>query len=59
MLSETYARRLLGDSIVLPTPFMFIENLDVLFFSFFEMKCRPGPTGPIGATPVIVNPFVS
>ena len=56
---ETYARRLLGDSIVLPTPFMCIENLDVLYFSFFEMKCRPGPTGPIGATPVIVNPFVS
>ena len=22
------------------------------FFSFFEMKCRPVPTGPIGAMPV-------
>ena len=34
-LFETYARRLLGDSIVLPTPSIFIENLDVLFFTFF------------------------
>ena len=49
---ETYARRLLGDSTVLPTLFIFIENFNVLFFSFFQMKCRPGPTGPIGATPV-------
>ena len=40
---ETYARRLLGDPIVLsnpPPPFNFITNLDVFFFSFFEMKCR-------------------
>ena len=52
MRVETYARRLLGDSIVLPTRFIFIENVDVLFF---EMKCWPGPTGAIGATPVIVK----
>ena len=51
---ETYARRLLGDSTVLSTTFLFIEHLDVLFFSLFEMKCRPGPTGPIGATLVMV-----
>ena len=36
-----------------PPPFIFIENVDVLFFSFFEMKCRPGPTGPVGAKPVV------
>ena len=49
-LFETYARRLLGDSIVLPTPFISIENLDVFFF---YKKCRPGPAGSIGATPVV------
>ena len=38
---------------ILPTPPLnFYCKLDVLFFSFFEMKCRPGPTGPIRATPV-------
>ena len=50
-----YARRLVVDPIVLPTrpnPSFFITSLDVLFFSFFEMKCRPGSTGPIEATPV-------
>ena len=51
-LFETNARRVLGDSIVLATPFISIENSGVLFFSFFEMRGRPGPTGPIGATPV-------
>ena len=50
---ETYARRVLGIREcypIPPSPSLFIANLDVLFFSFFEMKCRPGPTGPIGAT---------
>ena len=31
-------------------PSFFIANLDVLFFSFFEMKCGPWP---IGAMPVV------
>ena len=34
-LFESYARRLLGDSIVLLTPFIFIESLDVLFVLIF------------------------
>ena len=54
--SRLYARRLLGDPIVLSTltpphpPSFFIANL---FFSFFEMKCRAVPTGRIGAAPVV------
>ena len=50
---ETYARRVLGIREcypIPPSPSLFIANLDVLFFSFLDMKSRPGPTGPIGAT---------
>ena len=53
------ARRLLRDPIVLPTdphpPCIFFTHLDVWFFSLFEMKCRPGSTGPIGTTPVMAT----
>ena len=55
-LFVTYARRLLGirEGITpLPHPFIVIAKMDFLFFSFFEMKSRPGPTGSIGATPVV------
>ena len=44
-LLETYTSRLIWIR-----ECYFIANFDFLFFSFLEMKCRPGPTGTIGAT---------
>ena len=52
---ENFEKRLSVRATAPPQPLQFLLQIWTFYLiSFFEMKCRPGPTGPIGATPVPV-----